>query len=125
ATAGLIGNALLAAPDCDGMTGREVVERTVHDDPPTHLTTRLAASDIDVGDTTIPAGDRIVLLLGAARLTFGTGIRPCPGERHAMAIATAMVGGLLDAGYRATDQPVTYEPRPNLRIPARLVLEKS
>src|SRR5262249_9307509 len=125
ATAGLIGNALFAARHLDGLAARDIVERTARDDPSVHLTTRVAARDIEVGESTIAAGDQIVLLLGSAAATFGAGLRPCPGERHALAIAPAMVGGAIDAGYRAGDEPLTYEPRPNLRIPAKLVLNKS
>ncbi|MEU6409083.1 cytochrome P450 [Microbispora sp. NPDC046933] len=58
---------------------------------------------------------------GAGHLGFGDGIRPCPGERAALALAAGVVEAA--AGRRLADPEIPYEPSPNLRVPARLHLE--
>lgn len=119
ATAGLIGNALLARTRLGPVPTEMLVTETVRSDPPVQLTTRLAAAPVEIGGVTIPAGARIVVLLAAA--TFGTGLRPCPGEAHALALATGVLDALAERDATPITAPVTYEPRPNLRIPSRLV----
>jgi cytochrome P450 len=56
-------------------------------------------------------------------LGFGSGIRPCPGERAALALAAGVVEAAL--GHRLADPEIPYEPSPNLRVPARLHLENA
>jgi cytochrome P450 len=58
---------------------------------------------------------------GAAHLGFGSGLRPCPGD----VIAIALAAGVLDAtrGLMLADPRVAHEPSPNLRVPSRLCLE--
>lgn len=126
ACAGLIGNALLSPRrtevDVDGL-----LEDTVWRDPSVQLTTRVAAAPLTAGGVTIPAGDRIVVLLAAANhdpdgdavFTFGGGARPCPGEAHALALAAGVLDALTGD---VAGTPITYEPRPNLRIPVEIVM---
>lgn len=99
ATAGLIGNTLRAGAGSPPMT----VVRTVR---------------------VTPAGDRRVVDLAAADppLPFGAGRHRCPGEAHALALAGGVLDALDAAGAVAVDIPETDEPRPNLRIPTRLVV---
>ncbi|GIH51123.1 Cytochrome P450 [Microbispora rosea] len=54
-------------------------------------------------------------------LGFGSGIRPCPGERAALALAAGVVEAALT--HRLADPEIPYEPSPNLRVPASLHLE--
>ncbi|MEU7912925.1 cytochrome P450 [Microbispora bryophytorum] len=63
---------------------------------------------------------------GDGPLGFGSGIRPCPGERAALALAAGVVEAALAhrlAGPPNPHEQVPYEPSPNLRVPARLYLE--
>jgi cytochrome P450 len=99
ATAGLIGNALRAgaAP------------------PPVTVVRTLRVT---------PAGERRAVDLAAADppLPFGAGRHRCPGEAHALALAAGVLDALNVAGAVVVDAPETDEPRPNLRIPTRLVV---
>lgn len=54
-----------------------------------------------------------------AVLTFGAGLRPCPGSALALAPAAGVVDGIRRR-CRSVLGPVEYEPSPNLRVPARL-----
>ncbi|MEU8171578.1 cytochrome P450 [Microbispora hainanensis] len=54
-------------------------------------------------------------------LGFGSGIRPCPGEGAALALAAGVVEAAL--AHRLADPEIPYEPSPNLRVPACLHLE--
>jgi cytochrome P450 len=122
-----------------------LVVETTRFDPSVQLTTRVAVAPIPLGDVTIPAGGRVVVLLAAANrdperyarpdefdpsrsgpaaLTFGGGSRPCPGDAHALALAAGVLDGLdvLDATLTTPPYVIDYEPRANLRIPADLVV---
>ncbi|MEU1837967.1 cytochrome P450 [Micromonospora chersina] len=52
-------------------------------------------------------------------LTFGAGPRGCPGERHALALATGVVE-VLRARCRPARTPVRYAPHPTLHVPTSL-----
>ncbi|MGI5157929.1 cytochrome P450 [Microbispora sp. CA-102843] len=58
---------------------------------------------------------------GGGHLGFGSGVRPCPGERAALALAAGVVEAAL--GHRLAEPEIPYEPSPNLRVPARLHME--
>ena len=72
----LIANAILALlrhPDqwaalCDDpqRVAAVVVEETLRYHPPVQLTSRIAADDMTIGDTLVPKGDAMLLLLAAA-----------------------------------------------------------
>ena len=75
-TVNLIANAVLAMlrhPLHWAALGRDpslvsgVVEETLRYDPPVQLMGRIAADDMAIGDTTIPKGDTMMLLLAAAQ----------------------------------------------------------
>jgi len=53
-------------------------------------------------------------------LAFGAGPRACPGSVHALALAAGVVDAVRDG--RLVGHEVRYEPRSNLRIPARPVV---
>jgi cytochrome P450 len=57
-------------------------------------------------------------------LTFGTGPRACPGSAHALSLAAGVLDAFGAAELRLAPQTITYERRPNLRVPTRLVLRR-
>lgn len=107
ATAGLVGNAVLAHLDRD-RTADETVAETLRTDPPVRRTRRLVVAS------------GAVVAVDLTEHPFGSGPHACPGHEHAIAIAT----GILDAvrGWRLADGEIEYEPSPNLRVPTRLEL---
>jgi cytochrome P450 len=112
ATAGLIGNALITAfvvGDSESVPAAdELVAETISIDPPVLRTRRLR-----------PDGQAITLDLSGC--TFGAGRRPCPGADQATALAAGVLDAILPACELA-DQPISYLPSPNLRIPAQLLI---
>jgi cytochrome P450 len=54
-------------------------------------------------------------------MTFGHGFRACPGSNHALALAAGVVETVLARCDAASDE-FEYEPSPNLRVPAALVV---
>jgi cytochrome P450 len=96
ATAGLIGNAILAGG----------VAAALERDPPVRRTRR------------IHDGREIHLDLTAA--PFGAGPHRCPAGEHAASIAAGVLDGL--AGWRTVPGGVEYESSPALRIPARILM---
>ncbi|MEU7690930.1 cytochrome P450 [Microbispora hainanensis] len=60
---------------------------------------------------------------GGGHLGFGSGIRPCPGEGAALALAAGVVEAAL--AHRLADPEIPYEPSPNLRVSACLHLESA
>jgi len=146
ATAGLIGNAVVAADrhPIAGLDPLDLVAETARHDPPVQQTTRLAVADVPIAGHTIPAGDRIVVLLAAANrdevrfpradafdpdrrtsaFTFGAGPRPCPGDAHALALAAGALDALTATPARVVDRTIGYERRANLRIPDRLIVRR-
>ncbi len=158
ATAGLVGNALavvarLPATPAPGWRAEALLAEILRWDPPVRLTRRVAAEDATAGGLPVPAGAVLVLDLAAANrdpevfpdphrfdpygrgrggrhLGFGDGIRPCPGEDAALALAAGVVEAA--AGHRLADprisseqilyEQIPYEPSRNLRVPASLWL---
>ncbi|MGV3492633.1 MAG: cytochrome P450 [Ramlibacter sp.] len=123
ATAGLIGNAVLAwraapAP----LAGLDFVAGIAQRDPAIHNTRRFAAEDLHLGGERITAGQGLVLLLvgdGAeAGCPFGHGAHACPGEALALRIAAAALRSWEAEGrLRRFGPPRGYRPLPNARIP--------
>jgi cytochrome P450 len=128
ATAGLIGNTLIALAAARGLRERaavdpgllsQVVQETLRFDPPVQNTRRFVARDGVVAGEAMKEGDGILVVLAAADrdpaanpdpdrfdplradrriFTFGAGGHACPGERLAATIAQAGVDALLHAG---------------------------
>jgi cytochrome P450 len=128
ATAGLIGNTLVALgrhEDVRRRAGAErgflaaVVREVVRHDPPVQNTRRFVAEAGTVGDQAMQAGDPVLVVLAAANrdpienpdparfdplrrerlaFTFGFGAHACPGEMLATLITTTGVAELLAAG---------------------------
>ncbi|MEZ5830467.1 MAG: cytochrome P450 [Dongiaceae bacterium] len=128
ATAGLIGNTLVAlARDAnlrrrvagdDALLAR-LIEEVVRHDPPVHNTRRFVAQDCLVAGQAMKAGDQILVVLAAANrdparyarphvfdpdradqdsFTFGAGRHACPGQMIATAIAAAGIQALMAHG---------------------------
>jgi hypothetical protein len=133
ATAGLIGLALCAAAGHPRATAADLVRLAERGDPPVQCTRRVAAGPVTIGGVTIPAGALVWVLLATADrgdpwppATFGGGPHACPARLAATALARGVVGAILGGGWRPVPgQPVSYEPRPNLRIPVSVLLERS
>jgi cytochrome P450 len=133
ATAGLIGLALSAVAGHPQATAADLVRLAERGDPPVQCTRRVAARPVTIGGVTIPAGALVWVLLATADrgdpwppATFGGGPHACPARLAATALARGVVGAILDGGWRPVPgQPVSYEPRPNLRIPVSVLLERS
>ena len=128
ATAGLIGNTLVALGrqpelrarvDTEPGLLRAVVREVVRHDSPVQNTRRFLAADAVVAGQALRAGDTVLVVLGAANrdpsvnpepdrfdptrrereaYTFGLGVHACPGEALASMIAEAGVAALLAAG---------------------------
>jgi cytochrome P450 len=128
ATAGLIGNTLLAlagqpqlrrrAAGDDALL-RRVIEETARHDPSVHNTRRFVAEDCTIADQPLKSGDQILVVLAAANrdpahcerphvfdpdradrscFTFGAGRHACAGQEIATAIASAGIQALIAHG---------------------------
>jgi cytochrome P450 len=141
ATAGLIGNAVLAM-----LRGRlrdpaeAIVAETMRFDPPVLGTRRVALGPASLGGTHLEANTVVRLDFAPANrdpavfaepdrfdparpgraLTLGAGPHRCPGGEHAIAIAAGVLDATRDC--RLAEPEVGYEPSANLRIPKRLVV---
>jgi cytochrome P450 len=128
ATAGLIGNTLLAQAARPELAARiptnsglldDVIREVLRHDPPVQNTRRFVAADGVVAGRRMAAGDTILVVLAAANhdpaanpeperfdiarerrrtFTFGAGPHGCPGEQLAITITRAGVQGLLAHG---------------------------
>jgi cytochrome P450 len=136
-TANLVGNGLLSLFDNPAQLHElrvgtvpmeHAVEELLRHDGPAQLTQRVALTDLEVGGHTIPAGDLIVLLLGAANrdpavfddpeqlnlarspnphLAFSSGIHACLGASLARMEAEILIRGVLERlpGLRCAARP--------------------
>ena len=128
ATAGLIGNTLLALaarPDLRAQIERapglltDAIQEVLRHDPPVQNTRRFIVADGPVAGQRMTAGDTVLVVLAAANhdaaanpaperfdvarvsrrtFTLGAGIHGCPGESLAITIARAGVEQLLARG---------------------------
>lgn len=134
ATAALIGAAVLTI-DNTGISPKpwEVVDRVLRQDPPVQSTRRFAVEDLTLGGLHVPRGTGVWVVLGAADngpptppATFGAGPHVCPGSAHARALASGVLSALRAGRWNVVDgQRVRYEPRPNLRVPASVLMERT
>jgi cytochrome P450 len=138
ATAGLIGNALLALAARPELRERasadpglldQILLEVLRYDPPIQNTRRFVARDGVVAGCSMKEGDAILVVLAAANrdpavregrsFTFGIGPHACPGETLATTIARSGVESLLHAGvdFEGLSRDVVYRPSANARIP--------
>jgi cytochrome P450 len=137
ATAALIGTALLAGRRGGQRADGEArvpqrIEDVLRHEAPTQCTRRTAVADAAIGDAVVPAGAPVWIFVATAErgtgvpATFGSGRHGCPGAAHATAIACQVVT-VVEAGgwWPAAGQRIELEPRPNLRVPARVLVVRS
>jgi cytochrome P450 len=132
ATAGLIGAAVLAGRGDDtAVPAAQRIDEVLRHDAPVQCTRRTAVRDTAVGAARIPAGAPVWIFVataerGAGRpATFGSGPHGCPGAAHATAIARQVVAVVLADGWRPVPgQQIELEPRPNIRVPSRVLVAR-
>jgi cytochrome P450 len=133
ATAALIGTAILArvAAGPDPRSGGQRIEQVLRQDAPVQCTRRTAMTEVRIGDSTIAAGAPVWIFVAAAErgsgppATFGSGPHACPGAAQATAIGRQAISVLEAEGWRAVSgQRIEYEPRPNIRVPARVLVAR-
>ncbi len=119
ATAGLIGNtlvALLREPALRSIDPASLVRQVARSAPSVQNTRRYVARPTVVAGVPLEAGATILLMLGEAG--FGQGRHACPGEQLAYAIASAAVQLLLDRpGLFESDISWTYRASANACLP--------
>ncbi|MGX1881909.1 hypothetical protein [Streptomyces sp. NPDC055287] len=97
ATAALIVKALaLSADRRPGRAVDDLVADTLRLSPPVPGTRRVAAAGAALHGRPLPEGTEVPLDLASADAPFGHGIRPCPGSRHALALACGVLDVLLE-----------------------------
>jgi cytochrome P450 len=137
ATAGLIGNALHFLQDTGdaaaGWPTAAVLDEVLRYRPVLRASRRVAAKPASVNGSQVLAGDRLICNIEVANadpaatgavtlpsLTFGYGVRPCPGQPQALALATGVIEAVRDACAFLPGHDVECEPAQPLRIPQRL-----
>ena len=136
ATAGLIGNTLVAIGRSHALRERlrghpeqvdALLDEVLRNDPPVQNTRRFAALGGSIAGVEVREGDTILVVLAAAQrdpaargaLAFGAGVHTCPGAKHAKAIAAPAIREVLTTGLDlgALVDTVAYRPSANLRVP--------
>ncbi|MBT2402877.1 MULTISPECIES: cytochrome P450 [unclassified Streptomyces] len=145
ATAGLIGNTLVALARGAAVPGtaqaaEALVREVVRHDAPIQNTRRFAAEPFAHAGSKVEPGQQVLVVLAAANrdpavnqephflrpgrvnpvvFTFGGGAHQCPGGNLAVTLATAVVTELLAAGLTPAELPAdpAYRPLANARIP--------
>jgi cytochrome P450 len=122
ATAGLIGNALALLPDlpADTPTGDLLAQTMLHR-PPVRAMRRVALAVAELGGEQVSGGDTVICDIDSAEdtLTFGYGLRPCPAQPHALALAQGVIDAIRERCTIPAGQHDLEPVRP-LRVPARL-----
>lgn len=145
ATAGLIGNSLLAIQreqqtfESDDQLMRFIREVARHD-APIQNTRRFVSKGITVNGVDLEPGQQILLLLAAANrdprvndqpneflterqnprmFTFGAGAHRCPGEKLAVSITAGVIKSLISNGGTLVERPkfLSWMTSGNARIP--------
>ena len=138
ATAGLIGNTLLALTHTAGPPTTAYLLEVARHDAPIQNTRRFAHADVEVCGQRLSAGQPVLVLVAAANrdpavnpdparfdplrpeprlFTFGAGGHACPGRLLAVTIATAVVQAVVAAGLSTPVRAQGYLPLANARIP--------
>lgn len=97
ATAGLLGNCIVARLRGDGAGAAVLVQGVMASDPAIHNTRRFTAGDIGIGGARVPAGQALLLVL-AGTAGFGHGRHACPGQALAQCIVAQALEALREAG---------------------------
>jgi cytochrome P450 len=132
ATAALIGSTVLAGRDeSAGATAAQRVDNVLRHDAPVQNTRRTAIRAASVGAARIPAGAPVWIFVATAErgtgrpATFGSGPHGCPGAAQATAIARQVAAVLAADGWRPVPgQRIELEPRPNVRVPVRVLVAR-
>ncbi|MCU1750245.1 cytochrome P450 [Pseudomonas sp. 6D_7.1_Bac1] len=147
ATAGLIGNALLALirnPQLKGEMQRDparvsdLLAEVQRHDPSVQNTRRFVSAPCEIGGASLKPGDAILVLLASANrdpqlndnpdtlildrptrrsFTFGADRHQCPGQALALNIASATLGEILTRNIALDQLAWEYRPSLNGRIP--------
>lgn len=141
ATAGLIGNALLALsrnPQIDSTQVNDLIAEVQRFDPPVQNTRRFVAAPCEIDGVNLNPGDVILVLLASANrdpqlnddpdtfllerpnrrsFTFGAGRHQCPGQVLALSIARATLTQILMMKPALDRLTWHYRPSLNGRIP--------
>jgi cytochrome P450 len=106
ATANLVAAALSLLPELPADVATDtLLAETAYRRPPVPALRRVAQAPARLGDRSIGAGDSLVCEVAAAgaadgpaaaALTFGYGIRPCPGPAQALALAAGIIDALRE-----------------------------
>jgi cytochrome P450 len=145
ATAGLIGGALHVLRDAPeagpGWPTRAVLSEVLRHSPPVLASRRVARQSAELGGCQLSAGDTVICRVDSANrdpavfdspdrfepardglpsLTFGYGVRPCPGQAQALSLAVGVVDAVRERCAFRPGKPVEYLPSSPLRIPLRL-----
>lgn len=116
ATAGLLGNCLVALQQGAARgDAAQLVAQVMQTDPPILNTRRFAAERCEVGGVTVEAGQAILVQLGAAGRGFGHGRHACPGQQLAQHIAAGCIDAL--GGKPLPQLTWTYRASANARLP--------
>ncbi|KAB8042982.1 cytochrome P450 family protein [Janthinobacterium aquaticum] len=122
ATAGLLGNAVLALIKAGSREAAPpagwaaMVAEVAKHDPAIHNTRRYAACAFDLEGAAIAEGQMILVLLASAGMPYGHGVHLCPGQ----ALAHTIVAATLEQWQPALSRLALawrYRPSPNARIP--------
>ena len=122
ATAGLLGNAVLALIKAGRMEAvptagwAAMVAEVAKHDPAIHNTRRYAACALDLEGAAIAEGQMILVLLASAGMPYGHGVHLCPGQALAHTIVAATLEQWQPALCRLALE-WRYRPSPNARIP--------
>ncbi len=116
ATAGLLGNSLVAIRQgAASSDANALVAQVMETDPPIVNTRRFAAERCVVAGVTVEAGQAILVMLGEAKRGFGHGRHACPGQQLAQQIAAGCIEALR--GKPLPQLSWTYRASVNARIP--------
>jgi len=116
ATAGLLGNSLVAMQKgAGGDDADALVAHVMESDPPIINTRRFAAQRCTVGGVTVEQGQAILVMLGDAKRGFGHGCHACPGRQLALQVAAGCIEALR--GKLLPQLTWTYRASVNARIP--------